>query len=160
MYLTNRLMDLNRAQLIGNLTQDPELRQTPSGQNVVSFSIATNRTWTDNTGQKQSQAEFHNCVAWGKLAEIISQYCQKGKKVFLEGRLQTRNWEDQSGTKHYRTEIVADNMIMLDRGNAGGMPGSGASAGMNAGVSEVKKNAAPVAAGIEEDEISIEDVPF
>jgi len=154
-------MDLNRAQLIGNLTQDPEMRQTPSGQNVCSFSVATNRTYTDSSGQKQQNAEFHNCVAWGKLAEIISQYCRKGKKIFIEGRIQTRSWEDQSGTKKYRTEIVVENMIMLDRGGSPAGGGAAAAGGMMAGVSEVSNTPAPapVAAG-GEDDISIEDVPF
>lgn len=150
-------MDLNRAQLIGNLTQDPELRQTPSGQNVCSFSIATNREYTDSSGQKQRMTEFHNCVAWGKLAEIIAQYCTKGKKVFVEGRMQTRSWEDQNGTKHYKTEIILENLIMLDRAGA-----SNAGPDMMASVTEIpqstpSKSPKPLP---QEDEISIEDVPF
>lgn len=157
-------MDLNRAQLIGNLTADPELKQTAGGQSVVSFSVATNRTYTDSSGQKVSQAEFHNIVAWGKLAEIISQYCKKGKKVYVEGRLQTRSWEDQQGVKHYKTEINAENLIMLDRGGEGGQGGYGSGSNdMMAGVTEV----APAAKGgkakkaeVFEEEISIEDVPF
>ena len=90
-------MDLNRAQLIGNVTRDPESRSTPSGQNVCSFSIATNSQWTDAQGQKQTRAEYHNIVAWGKLADICAQYLSKGKKVFLEGRLQTREYTTQDG---------------------------------------------------------------
>ncbi|HLD27976.1 MAG TPA: single-stranded DNA-binding protein, partial [Patescibacteria group bacterium] len=108
-------MNLNKAMIIGNLTRDPEVRTTPSGQSVVNFSVATNFTWTDETGKKQERAEFHNVVAWRKLAEIIGQYLKKGSKIYVEGRLQTRSWDDQSGVKRYRTEIVADNMIMLDR---------------------------------------------
>ena len=99
-------MDLNKVQIIGNITQDIELKQTPNGQSVCSFSVATNRNWKDANGMRQEQAEFHNLVFWGKLAEIAGEYLQKGKKVYVEGRLQTRNWEAQDGTKRYRTEIV------------------------------------------------------
>lgn len=108
-------MDLNKTMIIGNATRDPEMRTTTTGQNVCSFGVATNRSWTDASGQKQEQAEFHNIVAWGKLAEICSQYLTKGRKVYVEGRLQTREWQAQDGTKRNRTEIVADNMILLDR---------------------------------------------
>lgn len=153
-------MDLNRAQLIGNVTRDPEFRTTPTGQNVCSFSIATNSQWTDNQGQKQTRAEYHNIVAWAKLAEICHQYLVKGKKVFLEGRLQTREWEAQDGAKRTRTEIVADNMIMLDR--AGGAPGTGgarpeptiepvsASGSLNSSIDK----------GMGDQEIRVEDIPF
>jgi len=108
-------MDLNKVMIIGRLTQKPERRTTPSGQSVTSFSVATNRVWTNKDGQKQEAVEFHNVVAWGKLAEICEQYLEKGKKVYIEGRLQTRDWEGQDGVKKYRTEIIAENMIMLDR---------------------------------------------
>lgn len=105
-------MDLNKVQLIWNNTSDIELKQTPNGQQVASFSVATNRTWKDNNGEKQEQAEFHNIVAWGKTAEIVSKYLQKWKKAYVEGRLQTRSWE-KDGEKKYRTEIVAENVILL-----------------------------------------------
>ena len=108
-------MDLNRATLIGNVTRNPELRTIPSGQSVCSFGVATNMQWTDTQGQKQQRAEFHNVVAWGKLAEICNQYLTKGRKVYVEGRIQTREWEAQDGAKKNRSEIVADNMIILDR---------------------------------------------
>jgi len=108
-------MSLNRVQLIGNLTRDPEIKQIPGGTTVATFGVATNFNWTDQSGAKQSKAEFHNVVAWRKLAEICGQFLKKGSKVFVEGRLQTRDWEAEDGTKRYRTEIVADNMIMLDR---------------------------------------------
>lgn len=108
-------MDLNKAMIIGYVTQDPEARMTPQGTAVTSFSVATNLVWTDQSGVKQSKVEFHNIVAWRKLAEICAQYLKKGKRVYVEGRLQTRDWEDQTGVKRYRTEIVADNMILLDR---------------------------------------------
>lgn len=108
-------MSLNKVQLIGNLTRDPEMKQIPGGQVVTTFSVATNLSWTDSSGQKQDKAEFHNVVAWRKLAEICGQYLKKGGKVYIEGRLQTRTWEAEDGSKRYRTEIVADNMIMLDK---------------------------------------------
>ena len=107
-------MDLNKAQIIGRLTRDPELKTTPQGQNVTTVGVATNRTWKDQQGMKQEQVEFHNVVAWGKLAEIMSQYLASGRRVFIEGRIQTRDWQAQDGSKRTRTEIVADNMIMLD----------------------------------------------
>ena len=107
------MFSLNRAQIVGNLTRDPELRNIPSGQAVTSFSVATNRRWKDKDGNNQDQTEFHNVVAWGKLAEISNQYLKKGNKVYLEGRMQTRTWDGQDGTKRNRTEIVAENMIFL-----------------------------------------------
>lgn len=105
---------LNRVQLIGNLTRDPELRYTPSGTAVCSFSIATNRNWTTDTGEKKDEVEFHRIVAWAKLAEICSQFLTKGRKVFVEGRLQTRSWTGQDGTQKQTTEIVISDMILLD----------------------------------------------
>ena len=108
-------MDLNKAMIIGRLTRDPEVRTIPSGQTVASFSVATNLNWTDQSGQRQEKVEFHNIVAWRKLAEICGQYLKKGKKVYIEGRLQTRDWVGQDNIKRYRTEIIATNLIMLDR---------------------------------------------
>ncbi len=105
---------LNRAQLIGNLTRDPELRYTPSGTAVCSFSIATNRNWTTDTGEKREEVEFHRIVAWAKLAELCSQFLVKGRKVYVEGRLATRSWTAQDGTNRSTTEIVIDDMILLD----------------------------------------------
>jgi len=107
-------MNLNKAMIIGNLTREPELRSTPTGQNVVSFSVATNLIWTDQNGQQQKRTEFHNVTAWRKLAEICAKYLHKGSKVYIEGHLQTTDWTGQDGVKRYRTEIIADNMIMLD----------------------------------------------
>jgi len=92
-------MSLNRAQIIGNLTKDPEVRQTPNGTLVASYTVATNHTWRDQNGNKQEKAEFHNIVAWGKLAEICQSYLKKGKKIFIEGRIQTRDWEGDYGIK-------------------------------------------------------------
>jgi single-strand DNA-binding protein len=116
-------MDLNKVMLIGRITSDIQLRTIPSGQSVASFGVATNRRWKDqNTGEMKEDSQFHNIVAWRKLAEICSQYMSKGMKVFVEGRLQTRSWDDQqTGQKKYRTEILAENIIMLDKkSNDGG----------------------------------------
>ena len=150
------MYSLNRAQVIGNLTRDPELRTTTSGQSVVNFGVATNRAYTDKAGQKVETAEFHNVVAWGKLADICSQYLGKGRKVFVEGRLQTREWEGQDGGKRKTTEIVADNMIMLDR--SGAPAGGGAASSPFDGAQSVPTTAAPTPAPV--DEIQIEDIPF
>jgi single-strand DNA-binding protein len=110
---------LNRVQLIGNLTADPELRYTPQGIAVASFSIATNRTWTTGDGEKKESAQFHRIVAWSKLAEICDQYLAKGKKVYVEGRLETREWTDKQDVKKYTTEIIINDMILLgDRNNS------------------------------------------
>ncbi|OGH37694.1 MAG: hypothetical protein A3B44_00300 [Candidatus Levybacteria bacterium RIFCSPLOWO2_01_FULL_38_21] len=105
---------LNRAQIIGNLTRDPELRYTPNGTAVCSFSVATNRRWTTETGEKRDEADFHRVVAWNKLAEICSQFLVKGRKVYLEGRLSTRSWNAQDGTQRSTTEIIISDMILLD----------------------------------------------
>jgi single-strand DNA-binding protein len=124
-------MDLNKVMIIGRLTQDPEVRTTPNGANVASFSVATNYVYNDASGQKQEVVEYHNVVAWRKLADIISQYVKKGRKIYIEGRLQTRSWDGQDGAKKYRTEIVADNMIMLDGGKGGDSSQGGPSAPSN-----------------------------
>lgn len=106
---------LNKASLIGNLGKDPELSYTPSGVAVAKFSIATNERWKDQEGNVQERTEWHNIVAWRKLAEICGQYLKKGSKVYLEGKLQTRSWDDKNtGVKRYTTEIIADDLIMLD----------------------------------------------
>lgn len=105
---------LNRAQLLGNLTRDPELRYTPNGAAVCSFGLATNRNWTTETGEKHEEVEFHKIVAWNKLAELCSQFLTKGRKVYVEGRLATRNWTGQDGNQRTTTEIVIDDMILVD----------------------------------------------
>src|SRR5665213_1975005 len=112
---------LNRVQLIGNLTRDPELRYTPSGAAVVSFSLATNRSWTTDTGEKHEESDFHRIVAWNKLAELCSQFLVKGRKVYVEGRLTTRTWTDKEGAQKSTTEIVINDMLLIDsqRGGAG-----------------------------------------
>lgn len=139
-------MDLNKVMLIGRLVKKPEIRSTSSGQNVASFSVVTNRYWTDKNGQKQEKAEFHNVVVWGRLADIAGQYLDKGKKIYIEGRLQTRDWEGQDGNKRYRTEVVADNFIMLDKSG-------GSSDGSEPITIEPVKDM-PV------DEVNLEDIPF
>ncbi|MDP3771913.1 MAG: single-stranded DNA-binding protein [bacterium] len=117
-------MNLNKVFLFGNFTRDPEIRQTPGGQPVCTFGIATNRTFNDASGQKRDQVEFHNLVAWGRQAEVIAQYMKKGSSMFIEGRLQTRSWQDQQGVKHYRTEIVVDEFQFGPR-PAGAIMGGG-----------------------------------
>jgi single-strand DNA-binding protein len=155
-------MNLNKAMIIGNLTRDPEVKTTPQGTSVASFSVATNFVWTDASGQKQEKAEYHNIVAWRKLADIIGQYLKKGSKIYIEGRLQTRDWTGQDGIKRYRTEIVADNMIMLDRagGNQGGnyTPRSNASASTD--LPTINQESPVVESQTDSDEIKLEDIPF
>ncbi len=111
---------LNRAQLIGNLTRDPELRYTPQGTAVCTFSVATNRQWKTESGDTRDEAEFHRIVAWDKLAEICNQLLKKGRKVFVEGRIQTRKWQTQDGQPRSTTEIVISDMVVLDK--MGGAP--------------------------------------
>ncbi|MDP3975448.1 MAG: single-stranded DNA-binding protein [bacterium] len=146
------MYSLNKVQLIGNLTRDPEVRQIPSGQMVCTVGVATNRAWKDqSSGEKKEATEFHNVVCWGRLAEIAGQYVKKGTKVYFEGRLQTRTWDGEDGKKNYRTEIVAENMIILTPKGAGGQDFSG---GINRSASS-----APIK-DFEEEKISVEDLPF
>jgi single-strand DNA-binding protein len=172
-------MNLNKVMIIGNLTRDPEIRNTATGKNVASFSVATSLVWKDQGGQKQEKTEFHNIVAWGRLAEIVGQYLKKGSKVYVEGRLQTRDWTGQDGIKRYRTEIIAENMIMLSSNPAGA---SGAYSGGQYGNRNnfsANRPAAPAeeqpfggnepvididapagASGAAEEEIRVENIPF
>src|SRR3989338_1068547 len=106
-------MSVNKVILIGRLGQNPEVRYTPSGAAVANFSVATNENWTDKSGQKQERTEWHRVVVWGKLAELCGQYLAKGRQVYLEGRLQTRSWDDKEGVKRYTTEIVAQTVQFL-----------------------------------------------
>ncbi len=140
---------LNRAQVIGNLTRDPELRQTPTGTSVCGFSVATNSRWKDSNGEWQDRPEFHNIVCWSKLGEIAAQYLKKGSKVYIDGRMQTRDWTGDDGVKRYRTEIIAENLIILDS-KSGGAP---AMEREHSGVSETAKVA-------QEEEITVDDLPF
>lgn len=149
--------------LIGRLTKNPEARTTAQGVTVTSFSLATNRVWKDASGTNQDRTEFHNIVAWRRLGEICAQYLVKGKQIYLEGHLQTRSWDTPEGKKQYRTEIVADNMIML--GSRTDAPASAATAAPRAAESAPAESAdtvkEPVAVGaIADEEIRIEDIPF
>ena len=165
-------MNLNKVFILGNLTRDPELRRTAGGQAVCSFGVATNRRYTDKSGQKQEQTEFHNLVAWGRTAEIITQYLHKGSMVLVEGRLQTRSWQDQQGLKHWKTEIVVDEMQLGPRpqGQGGERASSWSSGGNNAGNTasppeeheqQAPKDQTPVIELPEEgEEIDVKDIPF
>lgn len=153
-------MYLNKVQLYGNLTRDPEMRALPSGQQVANFSVATNRTYKDKEGQKKEQVEYHNVVAFGRTAEVIGQYLKKGRPIFVEGRLQTRSWE-KDGAKQYRTEIVLENFQFG--------PGPGRD-GAYAGGEDAPRSARAGSKGPAEDsgdqiqypdeEINPEDIPF
>ncbi len=152
---------LNKVQLIGNLTANPEVRETPNGQKVATFGVATTRVWKDAAGSKQEQTEFHNVVLWRGLAEVAEKYVTKGQKVYVEGYLQTRSWEDQTGAKRYRTEIVGDNLIMLSSKGSGS--GSGDEYSQSFGdEAPSDASAAPkrTKAAKKDDEIHIEDIPF
>lgn len=147
-------MNLNKAMIIGNLTRDPEIRNTASGQMVASFSVATNLVWTDQNGQQQKKVEFHNVIAWRRLAEICSKYLRKGSKIYLEGRLQTTDWTGQDNIKRYKTEIVAENMIMLDNRGGSSFTGSENVGNMREEVIEIPEDS------IDDEEIKIENIPF
>jgi single-strand DNA-binding protein len=162
-------MDLNKVMIIGRLTREPELRQTPNGASVCQVGLATNYVYTNQqTGQKVEQVEYHNVVMWRKLAEIANQYLKKGQRVYIEGRLVTRSWDAQDGTKRSKTEIVADNMIMLDGGKgqdggagngASNFGGNSAPANDNSNQSFPDEELPTIQAGGGED-ISVEDIPF
>lgn len=149
-------MYLNKVFLYGNLTRDPEVKALPSGQQVASFGLATNRAFTNKEGQKQEQTEFHNIVAFGRTAEVMGQYLKKGRPAFIEGRLQTRSWEAE-GKKNYRTEIVVDTFQFGPQ--AGGAGGGYAAGGATAGAAAAPDMpSAPVE--YPEEEINPEDIPF
>ncbi|MBN2585593.1 single-stranded DNA-binding protein [Patescibacteria group bacterium] len=156
------MRDLNKVMLIGNLTRDPELRSIPSGQSVASFAIATNRAWNDAAGQLQKAVEYTDIVAWGKLAEIANQILKKGRRVYVEGRLQTRNWEGQDGVKRYKTEVIASDLIVLDRPQSAGWSNNQENAESVPTEQATPENAEPVGATAspKSDEIDIEDIPF
>lgn len=149
---------VNKVILIGNLGSDPEVRYTPNGAPVANFSLATSESWNDrNTGERQERTEWHRLVLWSKLAEIAGQYLKKGAKIYVEGRLQTRSWDDQSGQKRYTTEIVVNDMQMLDSRGEGG--GGGYSdrpvGGQNAGPVAQPEAPPPPGSGGDDD-----DLPF
>ena len=141
-------MNLNKVFLIGRLTRDPELRALPSGKSVCQVSLATDRFFTDKGGNKKQETEFHNIILFGRLAEIASQYLKRGSLVFIEGRLRTRNWEDNSGNKKFRTEIVAERMQLGPKSSRETLPPVEASE---------EKSEIPI---VEEEEINLDDIPF
>ena len=158
-------MNFNKAIVVGRVVRDPEIRTTPSGQNVASISVATSRVWNTNSGEKQEKTEFHSIVAWGKLAEICGQYLTKGQLVLFEGRIETRTWEGQDGVKKYKTEIIAENMQMGPRARSqesGGGPYQSPIEKKNENVSqtEVPKRQDDIQKSSGEEEIKIEDIPF
>jgi len=152
------MLSLNRAQILGNLTKDPEMRYTPNGQAVSSFSVATNRKWKGRDGAPDGEdTQYHDIVVWGKQAEAVTPMLKKGGPVLVEGRLQTRNWEGQDGVKRYKTEIVADNVIVLG-GRSGDSSGYTPRSQENPvdNISDKKDSSAPK----KDDEIDIEEIPF
>lgn len=157
---------LNKVQLIGNLTRDPELRYTPSGAAVCTIGLATNRYWTTEAGEKKEEVEFHRVVAWNKLAEICSQLLAKGRKIYVEGRLRTASWQAQDGTQKSTTEVVIEDMILLDSrippqvslhaGEAGAVEVSGAETKQAVAQPVVKQEAPPEG----KEDVSPDDIPF
>lgn len=138
----------NKATILGNLTRDPELRYTPNGNPVISFGLATNRYWTTQTGEKREAVEFHNIVFWGKAAEILAQYVKKGDKLFVQGRLQTREWEGKDGVKRRATDIVGRDFILLSpKGETAEKP-------------KEPEPEEPTEPPKEEEKVKAEDIPF
>ncbi len=151
----------NQAIVMGNLTRDPELRATPGGQQVASFSVATNRTWTDGNGERKEAVEYHEIVAWGKLGELVAQYLAKGRKVMVIGRLQTQSWE-KDGVKRQRTEIVASDVNFLDsRGDAPAGDDGGSSASKPSATTNTTKSNDVVIEDLDSNQnINLDDIPF
>lgn len=148
-------MNLNKVFIAGRLTADPELRTTPGGAHVISFSVATNRVWTDKNGSRKEETEFHNVVAWGRQAEIVNQFLKKGGLILVEGRLQTRSWEGKDGQTRRTTEIVAERIQLGPRAGGGAAPSSPRAEG----VDEAKKEDMPVI-DLDSENINPEDLPF
>lgn len=142
---------VNKVIIVGNVGRDPEVRHTKSGEPVCSFSIATTERWKDKNGEQQEKTEWHRVVAWARLAEICGEYLRKGKQVYIEGRLQTRDWEDKDGHKRYTTEIIANTMQMLGRrGDDGGSFGDDATSRGSGSMSGDPSAQAPASAGDDE----------
>jgi single-strand DNA-binding protein len=146
-------MYLNKAILYGNLTRDPELKALPSGMQVCSFSLATNRNYKDRDGNRQESVDYHNVVAFGKQAEVISKYVTKGNGIYVEGRMQTRSWE-KDGVKQYRTEVILDKFEFGPKGGGGAPNSSGGS------TQNDSTNSAPILPEYPEEDINPEDIPF
>jgi len=157
-------MNLNKAYILGRVTQDPELKTIPSGASVVSFGVATNRVWKDKEGNRQESTEFHNIVAFNRQAEVINQYAQKGTLLLVEGRLQTRSWEGQDGQKRYKTEIVAEQFQLGPKGQqqSGSSGGQQQNSGDQGGQqqSSGKQGEGMPTINADEDEINLEEIPF
>jgi single-strand DNA-binding protein len=149
----------NQAIVMGNLTRDPELRTTPTGQQVCSFAVATNRVWQDASGERKEAAEFHEIVAWGKLAELANQYLGKGRKVMVVGRLQTQSWE-KDGVKRNRTEIVANDISFLDAPREGGAAPAAAAAPAPEDVDQSAGQKDVVVEDVGDDQVNLDDIPF
>lgn len=149
-------MNLNKIQIIGNVTKDPEIKALPSGIKVCSFSVATNRTWKDKNGAKSEEVEFHNVVAFGKQAELIESYVKKGSQLYVEGRLKTRTWETD-GKKNYRTEIIMENMQFGARANNNSNPVERKVEQKDENNSEIQDDGMPQ---YPEDDINPDDIPF
>ena len=143
---------VNKVILVGNLGSDPEVRTTPSGQRVANFRMATSRSWSGQDGQRQEKTEWHSIVAWGKLADICERYLNKGKQVYVEGRLETRNWQDKEGQTRYKTEVICETMQMLGRAGADRNGDPGADAPSRGGTPD--ESMAPAGGG------SDDDLPF
>lgn len=155
------MFSLNRAQVLGNLTRDPEVRNLPSGQSVCSFAVATNRRWKDKDGNQKEETQYHEVTIWGRLGELASQMLSKGKKVYVEGRLQTTSWEGNDGNKRSRTEIVAENFIPLspkEGGAAFEAPTSISDESSKSTKKSVDNKSEETAAPT--DEINLDDIPF
>lgn len=150
-------MNLNKVFIMGNLTRDPELKTLPSGSSVANFGVATNRVWKNQQGEKQEEVQFHNVVVFGKQADTVSQYLKKGSSVFVEGRLQTRNWEAQDGAKRTKTEIVAERVQFGPRKQAGGLAGQG---GIKTGKESAKQEEPLETIEYPEEDIKPEEIPF
>ncbi len=153
---------MNKAILYGNLTRDPELKTLPSGNQVCSFGLATNRVWRDKDGNKQEQAEFHNIVVFGRQAETTAQYLKKGSSAIIEGRIQTRSWESPEKGKQYRTEIIADRVEFGARGGGGGSSsyGGGSPAGGVSDAETPQKAPKDDAIDYPQEDINPDDIPF
>lgn len=150
---------LNQVFLMGNLTRDPELRTTPSGQPVASFALAINRSWTGSDGQSRDEVDYFDVVAWGKLGELVNQYLQKGRKCLVTGRLRTSTWE-QDGQKRKRVEVVATDVTFLDGRSDGGGSGSYAPSGSGSSASSKKKEEDVVIEDIDDKPVDLSDIPF
>lgn len=153
-------MNLNKVILIGNMAADPELRSTTSGKQVCNFRVATNRVWKDASGQQQKETEFHTVVAWGRLAEIASQYLTKGGLVMVEGRLRTRSWQDPSGNKKFKTEIVAEGMQLGPKRSPTASSPAPIEDNEEIPVIEEKPASAESYGEAKEEEIDVKDIPL